>query len=229
MIADEELMAYVDGELDADARARVEREMADDPVLRARIESQLDLKRRLAAHFDPVLNEPVPAALSASRSGRRGWQWQEWMAIAATLVIGVMLGPFVLRSSQPLPLMSAAGRVVAIGALETALMQKASGTGTDDGMTIGMSFRDDDGSYCRTFAMNPGPAGLACREWGEWVVEVLARNPKARQGTGGETYRQAGTAFPAAVRNAVEARIKGEPMTAEQEAEANARNWRRPD
>jgi hypothetical protein len=73
--------------------------------------------------------------------------------------------------------------------------------------------------------MNPGPAGLACREWGEWVVEVLARNPRARQG-GAETYRQAGTAFPPAIRVAVEARIDGEPLSPEEEAAVAARGWR---
>jgi hypothetical protein len=161
---------------------------------------------------------------------RRSWRWQEWTAVIASLVIGVMLGPFVLRASQPLPFMSAAGRVVAIGKLEEALLKQAAGAvDGNDSIAIGMSFRDTDGYYCRTFAINPGPAGLACREWGEWVVEVLARNPRARQGPPNETYRQAGTPFPPAVRSAVDARIKGEPMTTEEEAEANTRGWRRPD
>jgi hypothetical protein len=232
MISDEELMAFVDGELDAAEHARVAAAIDTDPALAARVSAQRQLHERLRAHFDPVLTEALPDELSelaaprAVRPARRTWRWQEWSAMAATLVLGVLLGPFVLRSSQPLPFMSAGGRVVAISELETALMRQASGSTPPGGgrTAIGMSFRSADGAYCRTFAMNPGPAGLACREWGEWVVEVLARNPRARQGA--DAYRQAGTAFPPAVRTAVEARIAGEPLSAEEEAAQAARGWR---
>jgi hypothetical protein len=239
LISVEELMAYVDGELDPSARSRVEAAVAADPALEARVREQQVLSQRLSAHFDPVLTEPLPVALRALPGGaagrsappsrvRRRWHWQEWSAIAATLVIGVLLGPYVMRSSQPLPFISAGGRVVAIGGLERALMAQTSGateaTGSG-GTAIGLSFRTNTGEYCRTFAMNPGPAGLACREWGEWVVEVLARNPRARQGSA-EAYRQAGTAFPAVIREAVEARISGEPLTGAEEVAQAARGWR---
>lgn len=236
-IEDEELMAYVDGELDAAGRARVEGALAADSALAARLRQQQSLKSRLAAHFDPVLEEPVPQALleaSAPKRAarqprtRRDWRWQEWSAMAATLVLGVLLGPFVMRSSQPLPFVSANGRVVAIRDLENALYRQSSGAAAADGgrIAIGLSFRASNGSYCRTFAINPGPAGLACREWGEWVVEVLARNPRARQGAGGETYKLAGTTFPEVIRQAVETRIDGEALTADEEAALAARNWR---
>ena len=166
---------------------------------------------------------PAPEAAT-----RRHWRWQEWSAVAATLVVGVLIGPYVMRASQPLPFMSAGGRVVATGALERALMAQPSGaTSPQDGRTaVGLSFRTNTGEYCRTFAMNPGPAGLACREWGEWVVEVLARNPRARQGNGADAYRQTGTAFPEVIREAVEARMAGGPLSAEEEAAQAARGWR---
>ncbi len=236
MIPDEELMAFVDDELPADARARIAALIAGDPKLAARVEAQRALTRRLNRHFDPVLAEPVPAPFgrqgarrpAAGGPGPRRWHWQEWSAMAATLVLGILLGPFVLRTSQPLPFMSAGGRVVAIGRLESALMQRTSGAAeAPDATAIGLTFRDAEGNYCRTFAMNLGPAGLACREWGEWVVEVLARNPRARQAAGGDTYRQAGTAFPPAIRDAVEARRVGDALSADEEAAASARGWRR--
>jgi hypothetical protein len=237
-IGDEELMAYIDGELDAADRARVDAAVAADPVLAAKLATQRSLKSRLSAHFDTVLEEPLPRNLSEltamkgtageRRTGRRAWRWQEWSAMAATLVLGVLLGPFVMRQSQPLPFISANGRVVAIKDLENALFRQISGAASTEagGIAIGMSFHASNGAYCRTFAMNPGPAGLACREWGEWVVEVLARNPRARQNANGEAYRQAGTAFPEAIRQAVEARIDGEPLSIEQENEVAARGWR---
>lgn len=175
-----------------------------------------------------MTDDDLKADAPAARTGRRQWGWQEWSAIAATLVLGVLLGPYVLRSSQPLPFISVAGRVVAIKDLEQALDAQPSGAAhaTANDIAIGMSFLASNGSYCRTFAINPGPAGLACREWGEWVVEVLARNPRARQGTGHEAYKQAGTVFPEDIRQGVEARIAGAPLTPGEEATQTARGWR---
>ena len=147
--------------------------------------------------------------------------------MAAALVLGVLLGPIVLRQSQSLPLMSANGRVIAIKEIETALMRQPSGAEhATDGLAIGMSFRTRNGLLCRTFAMTLGPAGLACREWGEWVIEVLARNPRARKGATGEPYLQGGTHFPDVIRMAVEQRMDGAPLTAAEEAEATERAWR---
>lgn len=159
----------------------------------------------------------------------RGWGWQEWAAIAATLVIGVLVGPWVLRASQPLPLMSAGGRIVAIGSLEQALRYQQTGAQPRDAArtVIGMTFRDAEGQYCRTFVMEPGPAGLACREWGEWVIEVLARNPRVRHDDLG-AFKQAGRSFPPMIRDAIDARISGPPLTREDEKAAMARNWRLP-
>lgn len=157
---------------------------------------------------------------------RRSWGWQEWSAVAAAFVVGVLLGPYVLRASQPLPFMSAGGRVVAVGELRNTLNHQPSGAVAQDSRrtAIGISFRTAEGTYCRTFAMSPGPAGLACREWGEWVVETLARNPRARHDA--DSYRQTGTAFPELIRLAVEARMQGEPLTHDEERELEARNWR---
>ena len=49
-VDDEMLMAFVDGELDEIAGARIERQAAEDPELRRRIEIQRRLRSRIAAH-----------------------------------------------------------------------------------------------------------------------------------------------------------------------------------
>ncbi|MEP7314892.1 MAG: anti-sigma factor, partial [Pseudomonadota bacterium] len=157
-MTNEELMAYVDGELDAPDAARVEASIAVDPALAARVKEQRELRAQLQRAFGPVLEEPVPARLSAlagtqisavasldaarerrEEKLRPRWSWRELSAVAATLVLGVLLGPYVMRSSQPLPFMSEGGRVVAIGTLQTALMSQLSGATSPepDGPTIG--------------------------------------------------------------------------------------------
>ncbi|HWU04398.1 MAG TPA: anti-sigma factor [Novosphingobium sp.] len=57
---DEDIMAYVDGELDEATRERMERAARSDEVLAARIAAQHTLRQQLHAHFNPSLAEPVP-------------------------------------------------------------------------------------------------------------------------------------------------------------------------
>jgi hypothetical protein len=159
---------------------------------------------------------------------RPRWSWREASVGAAALVTGVMVGPYVLRSSQPLPFVSEGGRVVATGALDVALSTLRSGEKSADpsGTSIGMSFRTAMGQYCRTFAMLRGPAGIACHERTEWVIEVLARNPRPRDGSAPDGYRQAGTPFPEVIRQALPLRKAGEPLTEAEESRAMNFHWR---
>ena len=168
------------------------------------------------------------AADPAAPAPRHRWSWREWSAVAAALVLGILLGPPFLSASQPLPLIQEGGRVVAVGALETVLDGQATGVVGKDplGTVIGMSFRAVSGTWCRSFATQRGPAGLACRERGDWVVEVLARNPRPRDGSAPDGYRQSGVPFPEAIRQAVAARQQGEALTPAAEAQAIAARWR---
>ena len=170
----------------------------------------------------------VPPPADSLADARPRWTWREGSAVAAALVVGVLVGPYVLRASQPLPFVSEGGRVVAIGSLDAALNTLATGaTATDAyGTTVGSSFRTVTGQYCRAFATNRGPAGLACRERGDWVVEVLARNPRPRDGSAPAGYRLAGTPFPEVIRQAIASRIIGAPLSADEEAQAARVKWR---
>jgi hypothetical protein len=64
-------------------------------------------------------------------------------------------------------------------------------------------------------------AGLACRAGGQWRIPVLAE--AAPEAAGG--YRQAGSALPAAVLDAIDERIAGKPLDAAGEEAARARGW----
>ena len=118
---DETLMAYVDGELDEAARTAIEAAMAADSTLSTRVAEHRALRARLRSAFDPVLEEPVPEALlaaargaSASRrapgvvalrgTGRARWRWPQISALAASLVLSVLLGLWMLRTSAPVRL-----------------------------------------------------------------------------------------------------------------------------
>lgn len=242
--SEEVLMAYADGELDAPTRAAVDAAMASDPEIARRIARHEALRSRVHSAFNKVLDEPVPArVLSVVRNERpvplksnvtplrarqvRPWNWQQWTAVAASLIVGVIAGRLTLmHEGSAGPVMTRGDRLLAAGTLAAALSdQLASGQSAADPVRIGVSFRAKSGEYCRTFALRgaAGLAGLACRAQDGWQLGVLARteSPSASAGT----YRQAASSMPAAVVAAVGERMAGEPLDQHAEAAARERHW----
>jgi hypothetical protein len=237
---DETLMAYADGELGEAARAAVEAAIAADPRLARRVAGHRELRGRLHAAFEPVLGEPVPERLLASVRGAGGrvvpleprssarWSWPQWGAIAASLVIGALSGALLRPGTGSSPIVARNGRMLAGGALSSALSNQLAGTQAPNApVQIGVSFRTRDGVYCRTFALEDPEAlaGLACHEHGSWQLQVLARSEAGGRAAG--TYRPAASSLPPAVARTLETLIAGEPLDAAAEAAARTRNWSR--
>jgi len=239
-------MAYADDELDARTRAAVEAAMASDPEIARRIAQHKALRSRVHSAFNKVLEEPVPARLlKVVRSNPSGphknnvvplhrrpvrrWAWQQWTAVAASLIVGLIAGRFALvRSRVAGPIVMRGGRVIAGGMLADALSDQLVATQSAAGpVRIGVSFRSKAGEYCRTFALaRPAPlAGVACRAGDDWRVRVLART-EWTTGGGADTYRQAASPMPPAVTAAVGNLIAGEPLDAQAEATARGQHWR---
>jgi hypothetical protein len=243
---DETLMAFADGELDEPTRRAVERAMRSDPVLAAKVKQHMALRNDVFRAFARTLEEPVPprlrqvvasdnvVQLDSVRAAKnrvitvpRRWSWPEWGAIAATLVVGVLAGSIGLNSVQGDTELAGAvgssGTLSARGELDRALSrQLASAAPAGANVKIGVSFVSHEGQYCRSFAMGAA-AGLACRNGKEWKIPVLAENAAAAEGA----YRQAGSAMPAAVLEAVDARAAGPSLDAKAEQAAAQRGWAR--
>jgi anti-sigma factor RsiW len=67
--SDETLIAYLDGELDADSRSEVESWLEADAELRDHVAALAASAETLRAVFEPVLHEPVPERLLAAARG----------------------------------------------------------------------------------------------------------------------------------------------------------------
>lgn len=242
--SEETLMAYADGELAQPEREQVELAMQGDPDLAARVARHRALRMDVFAAFAPVLEEPMPPRLSAAvlpdkvvdlasvRSGaaaearppRRAWSWAEWGGMAASLAVGVLAGSVLLGGGQSQSgIAGAGGALVATGALADALSSQLAAAGNVPGeaqVHIGVSFAAKDGTLCRSFTMGTA-AGLACRNGAQWTLPVVA---ETEQGGAGE-YRQAGSAMPAAVLEAIDARIAGPALDADGERAARQAGW----
>jgi hypothetical protein len=243
---DETLMAYVDGELDQATRNAVELAMRADPKLAEKVRQHVALRGEVFRAFAGTLEEPVPprlrqvvqsanvVQLDSVRAAKRKvvevprrWSWPEWGAIAATLVVGVLAGAMGLSSlrgeSQLTAAVDTEGALTAHGKLDAALTrQLASAQPAASGVKIGVSFVSKEGQYCRSFKMG-GSAGLACRSGSEWKIPVLTESAAAAEGA----YRQAGSAMPAAVLDAVDARAAGASLDAKAEQAAALKGWSR--
>jgi hypothetical protein len=242
---DETVMAYVDGELEPEARAALEAAMTTDAELTRRVASCRALTVRLRGAFEPVIREAVPEALIATArhapsSGgtvtniesaraarppraRKSWAWPEYGALAASIAIGIIIGHFVPWTRDPLAVDH--NQIVARGELAEALFDQLAGEQSRTApVRIGLSFRSRAGSYCRTFALQGDErlAGLACRDGGDWRVDVLAR----AAGTASGGMEQAGSGMPESIARAVDANIAGDPFDGAAEAAARQRQWR---
>jgi Putative zinc-finger len=255
-IPDELLAAYVDGELEADERARIEQAIAEDARLARRVARQRALRARLRNAFDGALREPLPQRLvNAAKVGpagpaqiidlarvraerarrperrrlpipRRGV-----LAVAASLIVGVGVGVLSAHLAGGSALTEYRdGSLLASGALDHALNdQLASATTAAGALRIGLSFRARSGGYCRTFMLDNhrGLAGLACEDRQRWrIVTLLGADALgAPGGSATPAYRTAASAMPAALLQAVNERISGEPLDAAAEAKARRDGW----
>lgn len=236
----EHLQAYVDDALDADARARVEAAVAANPALASEVAAASRLRARLRAEFDPVLDEPMPerfAALfaapatpAASVAGnvralpaRRTPPRPAWWMLAAASVAVVAIGLW--WQAAHAPVRTADGVAFAGGALAEALDARLAGApAVDAGVVIGLTFRDRDGRWCRSFEMPEATlSGLACRESGRWHLPLLERGVPA---PAGDALRQAASPASPALLGEIDARIAGEPLSADEERAARDAGWR---
>ncbi len=86
----DDLMAYVDGQLDAQRCPQVEALIASDPLVAERVAAMRAQRQALHAHYDPVLTEPIPVRLLARP--QTGSAWTRGASIAASALIGLALG-----------------------------------------------------------------------------------------------------------------------------------------
>jgi hypothetical protein len=244
-ISDRILMAYDDGELDAEQRAGVERSAAVDPALAARLERHRALRTRVAAAYAGVLEEPVPTALAAlargqdpeaakvvdlaavraARRGRGGAGWRTGGAMAACLAAGLALGAGWMALQATPSIAVRHGNLIAQGALARALSTQLASTQTaDQPVRIGVSFRSKGGEFCRTFRIEGADAvaGLACRKPAAWSVEIAMAAAPAGERTG---FRTAASAIPPPIMTTVDSLSSGAALDAQGEARARARGW----
>lgn len=246
-ITDETLMAYADGELDAAQATQVEQWLQQDAAAAAKVAQHRALAAQLRNGFSAALTEPVPERLLnvlqpnantrdkvvdfsqalQRKTTTRSWSSREWSAIAASLIVGMLVGVYALQFNSTNLVGAQHGELIAQGKLDSALTRQLAGANAAQGIQIGISFRNHAGEYCRSFALQDqgqdtqALAGLACRTQGNWRVRVLTESAQS----GSSEFKQAGSTTPAAVLALIDQQIAGEALDAEAEAAARQKGW----
>ena len=88
-LSEDLLHAYVDDALSDEERREVERWIAEDPEAGRRVRAYLDQNLGLHALYDAVLTEPHALDVRARRVSANA---SRWLALAATLVLGIGIG-----------------------------------------------------------------------------------------------------------------------------------------
>lgn len=202
-LSDETLMAFIDGELPPDEREKVVAALAANPALRER--ARMFERTAVLARdtFEPLLNEPVPSALSGRVEAMIAARTQanvtafprhrpapHWLPLAASLAaIIIGIGGFLAgRTVAP----DRNNAEIALGMvppdLAAALASKPSGTREALGggqLALIASFKTEEGRLCREFELDPTAAdtvvAVACRDDAQaWnVVFAIAAPPGA--------------------------------------------------
>ena len=245
-VPDEEVFAFVDGELPPEAMARIEAAMATDPQLALRVETQRSLRRLLAGPHGGVARRPAPehpaatttakpaeviafpspqAKAKAAKAKSREHKPPKPASAKAeggqgwiAMVACLVVGLVVGRFAAPSPpTLSGVDDTPPIATGPLAQALGGAATGQAAGpVRIALTFKDRNGLYCRAYQAT-GPAPSA----GVACREAAGWKVRMVSGAG-----PAGAGAPAAVMAAANAMIAGQPLDAGGEAKARAAGWK---
>ncbi len=220
------MSAFVEGRLDAQQTARFSAQVQHDLALAERVARQRALQRRApevaATPAVPAAAVvPADAAIVAGRARPSAW-W--WMGSAAAVLLAAWAGTR-LPENNDAPLIAGPSGVMAAGRLAEALTTRGFIEGPADGVLISLSFRGGDGRYCRTFSLDIGIDGLACRDDAGWLVESIGRSPGDVR-PDGAAVQPVSTQLSPSVLAAIARWQAGDALTPEEERRVRDRDWR---
>lgn len=248
--SDQDLIAFLSGELAMPQAEVLALALEQDLDLAQRLEKLDPMAQAVRDAFEPILALPVPAHLREAVLKRqaeasadnvvsfasakmkreaRQFRWPQYAAMAASLVVGLVLGMQsqfgavigLADNKEAMVIASADGPIISkqvaqlLSSQAGGVVQEIKGVGS---ARASISFRDTQNHFCRQFSIDSQSTatdGVACHNGGQWRVAAIG----TRAVEGGEIRTASGDAAPA-VLAAVDALIEGDPMDAAAEKAA---------
>lgn len=236
---DETLMAFADGELDDATAQRLEAALEHDEALAERLAVFLDTRMAIASAMQPLINEPVPEALTASvrrmaeeaeahkadnvvafRSRQPAAPVavrQQWLMPIAASILAVVTGVGGFMAGRGSLEADASFETVLANALDRQPSGADTALGSATDLHVVSTFTDGGGVLCREYELkrrDETTASVACRIDGGWVTRLALSSPSG-EGATGEGYE------PAAAQEVIDAYLvsieAGQPLDADAE------------
>jgi len=201
----------------AAAAEETEQDMIDTPPASARKSASPGPPARILDFSAARAQRQAKARAAKEASQPLPRRWGTGAAIAASLVLGLMVGTQFTGTGA---VSEKDGALVASGALARGLDTQLASS-EPGALRILSSFRRQGGDYCRVYDGGTN-SGIACKQNGDWVLERTLAGGKRETGE----YRQAGSAASELMAAAQEM-AAGEPLDAAQERAARVDGWRK--
>jgi hypothetical protein len=235
--SDEILSAYIDGETDAVVTAEIDKALATDTALAARIEALRSNDALLRDAFSETLGAKpfelkeaeAPNVVPFRKRTTPTMQRPMWGAIAACLAFLLVggAGGYFLRGAPSAPFtVGGNGSVVASNELAAAIARARGGVSepvAGGTMRVVLSFKSAAGFPCRQFEVTSADAGwsaIACHRGGAWNIAAVVSK------SGGTTPFQTASGPDEALSKVADELGFKEPMDADAEARAIAAGWK---
>ena len=229
-LEDELLSRLIDGECSAEERLELEERLANDAALRGRLEQFRSNDRLVRASVSDHENSLPPAvigALANHPAKAAGWGQRRYpLALAASLVMAsaaLLLGNQWQQPTHQTPQLDSAFA----SALDTLPSRPDGWDVIEDGRALRMviTFPAADGKWCREFMLASDAShwrGVACRDSGSWVTQVIGRDIFLEQ-VGG--YRTASAADNDTVAQFIDQTATDIALSGDEEAALIATDW----
>jgi hypothetical protein len=241
--SDEQLSAFLDGELTASETQALSRDIEASKVLADRLELLGGANKAYVAAIEAIDHQPMSDGLKSVmaapptakiipfRPKAIGAFVMEHRAIAAALVVAAAVWS-VFSTTRPASqvLTDSQGYIVASSPLYRVLEETQSSVQVKlpggQEATPRLTFATASGNFCRQYRLESragGSEAIACRDDGRWRVEVAVFGaPGASPGD----YQTAAGSASQTLNAFIDRAIEGEPLDAEQETDAIKRGWR---
>lgn len=242
---DDQLSAFLDGELDADTQGSLERALAADPALRARLErlhsADMAIRNELREPFDVVperfanmlredADTPASVVIPLRRRVAPPQAWRLPIAAGLALAVGAAGGFFASganRGASETAFLSIGAGSEMAALLDSTPSARTVSLNDSSRLTAVVSYRAADGRLCREFDVASAQAAaraVACKSESGWRVEVAAATLVRGSGDGG--YAPVAGGDHPAIDATLDRLGVADPLSPEDEAAATRRGWR---
>lgn len=210
-VTDEQLSAFIDGELDDEQHNAIQKQLENDQDLMARVKAIQSMNELLVSTYSSINDKPVPRAIfdilendHASQTKpssfldkvKHFFVGKHEIGLAfATIAVVVISVPITksLFSTSEYDSILLSGAINTNSklhqVLDSAPSTQLTAVGKNNALTVTpiYTYKSVDGSYCREFVQQSSTQqarAIACKENEHWIIQIATHEPTSQKSSG---------------------------------------------